>query len=381
MCNTRAVAVESTPNARPERKALTRILSWALPALAIAFVVWIVPVRDRCVDPRAPATTRVAVTRTETTCILHVKSGDVTIPASECAALQCEPGLASTLAHARVPLLGAILALYFAATFIWAVRWRILLRLADVRASVLDVWRVLLESQAMGIVLPGSVGGDALRVAKLVRGGGASIGIALASVMVDRAIGLMMTAVIAIVAAYGFGGGLPGATGYALLAIPVGFVVGIAVLRSPRFRAMRILQEGRIARMAKPVLQIVAQPNGVRAIAAATTVSVFNSSVQFFIVRATLYALGAAPTDERWVFVGIAMAMIASAIPALPGGWGTGDAAFVFFFGFAGVPPGIAFGVSLLYRAYWYVLGVVGGIVNVLPRRKSDEAKDATPPA
>lgn len=368
MCNTRAVAAANPPEPRRKNPVLRRVLAWTLPALAIGFVIWIVPIRDRCVDTRAPGSTRVAVSRSGDTCTLHIKSGDVAISKAECDALKCEPGLKSTIEHADARVLLAMLAIYLMSTLPTSLRWRILLRLADVRASVGQVWRVLVESQAVGIVLPGSIGGDALRVAKLARGG-SSVGIALASVMVDRAIGLMMTAVIAIVAAYGFGGGLPGPTGYALCAIPVAFVIGVAVLRSPRVRALTIFREGRIAKLAGPVLSIVAQPNGVRAIALASGVSVFNNAVQFFIVRGILYGLGAAPTDERWVFVGIAMAMIASAVPALPGGWGTGDAAFVFFFGFAGVPPGIAFGVSLLYRAYWYVLGVIGGIINVLPHR------------
>jgi hypothetical protein len=41
--------------------------------------------------------------------------------------------------------------------------------------------------------------------------------------------------------------------------------------------------------------------------------------------------------NDKWIYLGTAMAFIVSAIPALPGGWGTADAAYVFFFALGGV--------------------------------------------
>jgi hypothetical protein len=63
----------------------------------LALVLALVPIRDRCWDPRAAASTRVAVSRDKGGCVLHMRSGDVTIDAAACAELRCEPGLASTL--------------------------------------------------------------------------------------------------------------------------------------------------------------------------------------------------------------------------------------------------------------------------------------------
>jgi uncharacterized protein (TIRG00374 family) len=76
-------------------------------------------------------------------------------------------------------------------------------------------------------------------------------------------------------------------------------------------------------------------------------------------------ALGEEPTVERWVYAGSAMAFVAGAIPAVPGGWGTSEAAFVFFLGRAGVSASTAFALTLLYRVYWYASALVGAALHV----------------
>jgi uncharacterized protein (TIRG00374 family) len=97
----------------------------------------------------------------------------------------------------------------------------------------------------------------------------------------------------------------------------------------------------------------------------AAFLSLFVAAIQFSVIRGLVLALGGDPIQEKWVYVGTAMALIVSALPALPGGWGTADAAYVFFFGLAGLRPGLALAVCLLYRLFWYVLGAVGAILQL----------------
>lgn len=89
------------------RGAKGRGVAALLALAAAAALVAIVPVRDRCWDPRASASTRVAVSRGSAGCVLHLRSGDVAIDAAECVELRCEPGLASLLAHGWGAALGA----------------------------------------------------------------------------------------------------------------------------------------------------------------------------------------------------------------------------------------------------------------------------------
>jgi len=79
------------------------------------------------------------------------------------------------------------------------------------------------------------------------------------------------------------------------------------------------------------------------------------------------------------VYVGTAMAFIVSAVPALPGGWGTADAAYVFFFGLAGLAPGVALAVCLMFRFFWYLSAVAGAILHMTHGSASAQPAEADP--
>jgi uncharacterized membrane protein YbhN (UPF0104 family) len=354
------------------KRAVRRALAWTLSLVALAFVAWVIPLRDRCWDPRSPASTRVAVSRQPAGCVLHVPSGDVDIDPDACARLACEPGLVSTLTRARLSVVVAMLALYAFGTLAWAARWRALLAFAGVTLSTSRVWRISIEAQAGGILLPGGIGGDALRVASVVSRAPRTAGaarpwaIVVASVLLDRAVGLAVLSGLA--AALGIAFRTPSAGGDALvavlLAVPAAFLFALVLVRraSGRLPAGRLGE--RLQRAAGPVLAYIRDPRAPRAIATAAALSLVVAAVQFATIRGLVFALGATPREEKWVYVGAAMAFIVGAIPALPGGWGTADAAYIFFFGLAGLLPGVALAVCLLYRLFWYLCGAVGAILH-----------------
>ncbi len=363
-----------TPTRAPMGRFWRRFLSLALAVAAIAFVAWMTPLRDRCWDARAPNSTRAAVTRDAGGCVLHLRSGDVSIDPTECARLTCEPGLVSTFARVRVGLLGGLFGLYVLATLAWAGRWRALLSFAGIDLPVMRVWRIVIEAQAGGVLLPGGLGGDALRIASVIarptRPGEvrAPASIVVASVLLDRAVGLALIAGVAASLGVASGGLTAGPLAAILGAIPVAIVGGLVVLRRAPIHRIRRLSEGRIGRIAGPVLAYVRDPRAPRAIATAAGLSFVVAATQFAAIRGLVLALGATPTSEKWVYVGTAMAFIAGIIPALPGGWGTVDAAYVFFFGLAGIGSGVALAVCLLFRLFWYALAVAGALLYVTRR-------------
>jgi glycosyltransferase 2 family protein len=358
-----------------------RVVTVGLALLAIGFVVYVVPVRDRCVDPAgAPAAAaaekpaRVPLSRGPDGCILHTPGGDARLTPSACASLDCQPGLASTLAHARLGLLALFGLVYGLGTLAWAARWHSLLRLANAPVGVLGAWRITLESQAGGVLLPGGVAGDALRIGSLT-GMGVPTAIVVASVLLDRAIGLSTMAGMAAGLAAAFDPGAIGIAVVVLAAIPVGVAVGLAVLRSGPMRRAKLLERPALARTAKPVLEYLGHPGASRAIAGSVAWSVIVSATQLGVIRGLLMALGVVPLAERWVYTGSAIGFIVAAIPALPGGWGTSDAAYVVFFGRAGVSASAALGVVVLYRLYVYASSVLGALLFVA-RGKSAKRGD-----
>lgn len=368
-------AVADAAPERSRRLRIGRVLSWVLALVALAFVAWVVPVRDRCWDARAPHSTRVSVTRDAAGCVLHLRTGDVRVGTDACAALQCEPGLASTLEHARLGVAAGLLAVYALSTLVWAGRWRALLAFADVELPLLDVWRVSIEAQAGGILLPGGLGGDALRIASVVSrptrlGTKPPTVLVIASVLLDRAIGLSMIAALAAALGFAYGGVGAGPLAVVLAAIPAAVATGLVVLRAAPMERIPWLVRGRLGGVVQPVLAYVRDPRAPRAIAVAVGLSLVVAAAQLFVVRGLVVVVGAVPVAEKWVYVGTAMAFIVSAIPALPGGWGTADAAYVFFFGLAGIPVGAALAVCLLFRLFWYLSGVAGAVLHLArPRR------------
>jgi glycosyltransferase 2 family protein len=347
-----------------------RALSWLIALCALGFVAWVIPVRDRCWDPQAPGSTRVAVSREGSGCVLHLRTGTVHVPAVECARLDCEPGLASVLVHVKPSLLVALLAVYAIGSLAWAARWRALLGFAGVDLPLAQVWRLSIESQAGGVLLPGGIGGDALRIAYVlarpVHPGEprAPASIVVASVLLDRALGLAVIAGLAALLGFAFGGLGAGPLAALLAAIPIAFLVSLVLLRQPGSRGFGWLPAKRLDRWVGPVLTYMRDSRAPRAIALAGVFSLGVAAIQFGVIRGFVFALGGAPTQEKWVYVGTAMALIASALPLLPGGWGTGDAAYVFFFGLAGLRPGLALAVCLLYRLFWYISAAVGAVLQ-----------------
>jgi uncharacterized membrane protein YbhN (UPF0104 family) len=318
--------------------------------------------------------------------VLHPRSGDVRIDEESCRALQCEPGIASTFGHARLGLLGLLLAAYGFGTLAWAARWRALLAFAGVEVPLPEMWRLSIEAQAGGILLPGGLGGDALRIASVLgrpgreRGSRASAVIVVASVLLDRAVGLAILSGVALVLAAAVGSGNRGGSVFALAVLPLGFVTAVAVLRTVPMQRVAWLTGGRAGRVVRPVLEYVRHPGALRAIATAAALSVIVAVVQLTVIRGFVAALGGAPKAERWVYVGSAMAFIVGALPALPGGWGTADAAYVFFLGKAGLAAPTALAVCLLYRLFWYISGIVGAVLHLARRRAATPSLGAGRP-
>jgi glycosyltransferase 2 family protein len=359
----------------PRRRGyLGRLFPWLLAIAAFSFVGWMIPVRDRCWDTRAPASTRVAVSRSETGCVLHLRSGEVSVDAAECAGLRCEPGIGTSLSHARPGILAGLLGIYAFGTLAWAARWRALLSFAGIDLPLSTVWRISIEAQAGGILLPGGLGGDALRIASVmtrptVRGQARSpMAIVVASVLLDRAVGLSLVAGIAALMGLASGGVRAGPLVAMLGAIPLAVGLGLVLLRRAPSPWVARLSNGRGGRHLRPVLTYLRDLRAPRAIAKASSLSVVVAAVQFSVIRGLVFALGAVPTEEKWIYIGTAMAFIVSVIPALPGAWGTADLAYVFFFGLGGVGSGVALAVCLLFRLFWYVAGIVGAILRVSRR-------------
>lgn len=299
--------------------------------------------------PSAGAFTRLAVAAVLTAYVLW-KSDPVAVGAA--------------LAAADWRLIGIAVLLVLADRALMAYRWVGLLCIvpAPRRPPLADLMRIFFVSTFVGTFLPASVGGDAVRayaVSKLNVGGGDAI----ASVLMDRMLGvaslLLMAAAglliardlasnPAIVAA------LVATAALCVLTLVVIFSSGAAavlariVARLPaaaRELATRVLESvRRYAAHHRPLGQVFAGSIGVQVLR---------------IVQAIFLGLGlgiSAPASAYFAFV--PLILLVMLLPVTVNGIGTSQAAFVWFFGRAGVSPADAFALSVLFVA----LGIVGNL-------------------
>lgn len=264
-------------------------------------------------------------------------------------------------------LVAASLALMFALQIALAsLRWFLVLRAESYPipyARILGVW---LEANFVGQVLPAAVGTDAIRIAKAIQLG-VSAKASIASVVVDRIVGLTglvilgLTAVLASSATAGAAALVVLVVGVALLVavrwVGAGFKPGVSSLPGARW----------LNEIARPVIG----PRMGRFAAAMLVVSVgvhLISVFQFQLIG-TAYGLSLRTTDYLLL---IPPVMFAQALPVSLGGWGVREGAMVLTLATAGVSTNDALAVSLTYGLSVLAVSFVGAIPLILGRtRKS----------
>jgi uncharacterized protein (TIRG00374 family) len=273
-------------------------------------------------------------------------------------------------ANARFgPLLGAI-ALVVVDRALMAYRWLVLLRPlpAAARPPFGEVLRVFFVSTFVGTFLPASVGGDAVRAVALSRLG-VPAAASVASVFMDRALGVLSVLVMAAVGlwlAADLWKNL--AVRWALLATAAGCLAIAVVVFSEaaaRFvaRVIDALPSPRLRRAGHALLAAVqeyARHHGalVNVLAGSVAVQVLR------IVQGWLLGRALGVTAPLWAyFAFIPLILLVMLLPVTVNGLGTSQAAFVWFFGRVGVPAAPAFALSVLFVALGVVGNLPGGIL------------------
>jgi hypothetical protein len=246
-----------------------------------------------------------------------------------------------------------------------AYRWLVLLRPlpAAHRPPFLEVMRVFFVSTFVGTFLPASVGGDAVRAYALARLNVPTAG-AVASVLMDRVLGVLSLLLMA----------LAGLLIVRSLAsnpvIQLSLVVTTIVCAATALlvfsdaadrlarRLMGVLPWQRLRRIGHALLESIqryATHHGALAnvLVGSIGVQVLRVVQAYFLGR----SLGIdAPLSLYFAF--IPLILLVMLLPVTINGIGTSQAAFVWFFGQAGVGRPEAFALSVLFVA----LGVVGNL-------------------
>ena len=269
-------------------------------------------------------------------------------------------------------------AIYFFGQLLSAFKWFLLGRSVGLGGSVVDYGRYYLIGMFFNLLGVSTLGGDVVRA--LYLGRGHRPGLALNSVLFDRASGLAILMALGSITLlaypeYHFAGGLSGAVMAGGLALVVGWWT------CPRL--VKLLPAGnRIRRQVETELAPFWRDSRLLLRVAAVSV-VFHLSqvcVQWVLGKAAGVTL---PFSYCLVFHPILSVMMA--LPFSIGGFGVREGGYLYFLGLINVDDSVAVTVGLLWWAVTVVVGLVGGVVffangAVLPRLRvrRHEEREAT---
>jgi glycosyltransferase 2 family protein len=285
--------------------------------------------------------------------------------------------LASRIDVASLGWIGFAIAVTFLQIFIGAWRWREISTECGASLTIQQATRFNVIGTFFNQTLPSSIGGDAVRL-WLVARGGAGWRAATYSIFVDRAIGLIALAIVIVAS-------LPWS--YSLIRDPAGrsalLLVDFAALAS----GLGFLVLGRLpwpwlkhwwgthhlyACSAIANRVIFSRKRGPTIAVLSLLVHVLAVVIAWCVVQSI-----AAPVTFSQTFQLIPPVMLITMLPISIAGWGVREATMGLAFGYAGLMANEGVNVSLLFGAVSFIVGAFGGLVWVFSAEKA--AQGAAP--
>jgi uncharacterized membrane protein YbhN (UPF0104 family) len=279
--------------------------------------------------------------------------------------------LASRINIASLGWIGMAIATTFLQIFVGVLRWREISAECGAPLATKQAMRFNLIGTFFNQTLPSSIGGDAVRL-WLVARGGAGWRAATYSIFVDRAIGLIALAVIIVAS-------LPWS--YSLIADPHGrsallFVDFAALAGGVGFLVLGRLPWPWLKRwwgthhvhacsiIANRV--IFSRERGPKIAVLSVLVHVLAVVIVWCVVQSI-----AAPVVFSQIFQLVPPVMLITMLPISIAGWGVREATMGLAFGYAGLMTNEGVNVSLLYGAVSFIVGAFGGLVWIFSAEKA----------
>ena len=278
---------------------------------------------------------------------------------------------------ASLAWLAMAIAMTFLQIFVGVLRWREISAECGAPLGLRQAMRFNLIGTFFNQTLPSSIGGDAVRL-WLVARGGAGWRAATYSIFVDRAIGLIALAIIIVASlpwSYNLIGDPHGRSAllfvdFAALAGGMGFLV-LGVLPWPWLR--RWWGTHHLHACAVIANRVIFNRKRGPAIAVLSVlVHVLAVVIAWCVVQSI-----SAPVVFGQIFQLVPPVMLITMLPISIAGWGVREASMGLAFGYAGLLPNEGVNVSLLYGAVTFLVGAFGGLVWIFSAEKA--AQGAAP--
>lgn len=277
------------------------------------------------------------------------------------------------LAEADMVLLLPAVVMYLLSIFCAAWRWQQLLEGMNIALSLLKLLRLVFVGAFFNMFLPSSVGGDLMKMVLLAPDLERREA-AIASVLMDRVVGLAVTIGVGLVAVLLLPNVWNDVGLLATLAIALfGFALGAASLFSKRlFQLVARLTPGFIWRRVGPLAlrvheALLCLSHRPDVLLKASGVSVLRQ----LAICLSAYCAGLAfgiPLSPIAYFATVPIALAITALPLAINGLGLQDNALVFLLGVVGVTAAQALGLSIYLHAMRNGMGLVGGVIFAVSR-------------
>jgi len=279
--------------------------------------------------------------------------------------------LASRINLASLGWIGMAIAVTFLQIFVGVLRWRAVSAECGAPLGTMQAMRYNVIGTFFNQTLPSSIGGDAVRL-WLVARGGAGWRAATYSIFVDRAIGLISLAIVIVAS-------LPWS--YSLITDPHGrsalLLVDFAALAGGAgFLALGWLPWPWLKRWwgthhlhACSVIAnrvIFSRKHGAAIAVQSVLVHVLAVAIAWCVVQSI-----AAPVMFGQLFQLVPPVMLITMLPISIAGWGVREATMGLAFGYAGLMANECVNVSLLYGAVMFIVGAFGGLVWIFSAEKA----------
>jgi uncharacterized membrane protein YbhN (UPF0104 family) len=245
-----------------------------------------------------------------------------------------------------------------------ALRWREIVTVCGAKLPLATALRYSFIGQFFSQVLPSTVGGDAVRIWLLARGG-AGWPIAIYSVLIDRVVGVSVLAILVVAC-------LPWTLNLVhdpiaragLAAIGFGALAAALVFLGLGLQHLRVLERWwltrHLATASRLAWRLCRSAAGVR-------VAALSFAIQLMTVMVAWGAAMAAHASvdfTQLLFLFLPVLLIAT-IPVSIAGWGVRESAMVLAFSYASLAESDGLIVSILFGAASLAVGAIGGIVWV----------------
>lgn len=269
--------------------------------------------------------------------------------------------LGGMIAKADPVNLAAALLVFFLLPVLSALRWRLACRIAGIDGSFRQHLAIQWIANFVGQVLPSNVGVEGMRIWLYARRIG-GFGAAVSGVVADRIAGLTVLLLL-IVAGYPLQSfvtaDLVGRSVLASLAAGalMGLAAGLVLMHPAAFRLLSFGALKRLVPIAQQVRTMITAPGGT---AVVLLVAAAIHGLTIVAVAFLFAALGQVP-DVVTLVVIVPAALLVLIVPLSIAGWGIREGAFVFLFGFAGVPAETSLAVSILFGLSLVAASLPGG--------------------